>query len=75
MIAPATNKEVCPQKLLRALQGVSNPKGDDFIFRGFNGHLVAKNPGTTTPMMMTIKIRAIHALPFSLVWRYIWAYF
>ena len=26
-----------------------------FIFRGFNGHLVAKNPGKITPMRMAIK--------------------
>jgi hypothetical protein len=32
-----------------------NPEGDDFIFRSFNGRLVAKNPGKTTPMVMAIK--------------------
>jgi hypothetical protein len=39
---------------LRALQSVSNP-GGDYIFRGFNGRLVAKNPGKTTLMVMAIK--------------------
>jgi hypothetical protein len=39
---------------LRALQSVLNP-GDDDIFRGFIGRLVAKNPGKTTPMGMAIK--------------------
>jgi hypothetical protein len=33
----------------------SNPGGDDYIFRDFNGQLVAKNPGKTTPMVMAIK--------------------
>jgi hypothetical protein len=40
---------------LRALQSVSNSKVDDFIFRGFNGRLVVKNPCKTTPMVMAIK--------------------
>ncbi len=55
VIVSATNNVVCPLKLLRAFQSVSNPKGDDFIFRGFNGRLVAKNPDKTTPMVMAIK--------------------
>jgi hypothetical protein len=33
----------------------SNPGGDDHIFRGFSGRLVAENPGKTTPMVMAIK--------------------
>jgi hypothetical protein len=33
----------------------SNPGGDNYIFRGFNGRLVAKNPGKTTPTVMAIK--------------------
>ena len=33
VIAAATNDVVCPLKLLRALPSVSNPQGDDFIFR------------------------------------------
>ncbi len=32
----------------------SNP-GNDYIFRSFNGRLVAKSPGKTTPMVMAIK--------------------
>ena len=55
VIVSATNDVVCPLRLLRALQSVSNPGGDDFIFRGFNCRLVAKNPGKTTPMVMAIK--------------------
>jgi hypothetical protein len=55
VIVSATNDVVCPLRLLRALQSVSNPGGDDFIVRGFNGRLVAKNPGNTTPMVMAIK--------------------
>ena len=55
VIVSATNDVVCPLKLLRALQSVSNPQGDDFIFRGFNDRLVAKNPDKTTPMVFAIK--------------------
>jgi len=51
----ATNEEVCPLKLLRALQSVTNPNGDDYIFRGFNGRLVAKNSGKTTPRVIASK--------------------
>jgi len=54
VIVSAINEEVCPLKLLRVLQSVSNLEGDDF-FRGFNGRLMAKNPGKTTPMIMAIK--------------------
>ena len=45
MIVSATDEEVSPLKLLRALHIVSNPEGDDLIFRGFNGRLVSKNQG------------------------------
>jgi len=55
LIVSANNKDVCPSKLLRALQCASNQEGNYFIFRGFNGRLVAKNPGETTPMIMAIK--------------------
>jgi hypothetical protein len=55
VIVSASNDEVCPLKLLRALQTFSNPQGDEFIFRGFNGRLVAKNPGKTTPTILAIK--------------------
>ncbi len=33
----------------------SNPGGDDYILRGFNGRLVDTNPGKTTPTAMAIK--------------------
>jgi hypothetical protein len=34
----------------------SNSGGDNYIFGGFNGRLVAKNhPGKTTPTVMAIK--------------------
>ncbi len=55
VIVSATNDVVCPLTLLRALQCISNSEGDDFIFRGFNGRLVAKNPGKTTPIVRAIK--------------------
>jgi hypothetical protein len=48
--------------------------GDDAIFRGFNGGLVAKNLGKTTPIDPGNQVRAIYALPFPFVWRHIWAY-
>ena len=47
--------KVCPLKLLRAHQSVTTTDGDDFMFRGFNGRLVAKNRGKTTPMAIAIK--------------------
>jgi hypothetical protein len=40
---------------LRALQSVTNLDEDGFIFRGFNGRLVAKNPGKTTHMVIALK--------------------
>jgi integrase len=55
LIVSATNDVVCLLHVLRALQSVSNSEGDGFIFRYFNGRLVATNPGKTTPMVMTIK--------------------
>jgi hypothetical protein len=54
VIVLATKYVVYPLKPLRALQGVSNPEGEDAIFRGFNGRLVAKNPDKTTPKVMAI---------------------
>jgi hypothetical protein len=55
VIVSVTNDVDCPLKLLLALRCVSNREDDDLIFRGFNGRLVAKNPGKTTPMVMAIK--------------------
>jgi len=55
VIVSATNEVVCPLRLFRALQRGSNLGGDEYIFRGFNGQLVAKSPGKTTPMVMAIK--------------------
>jgi hypothetical protein len=40
---------------VRALQNFNNLDGDVFIFRCFNGRLVAKNPNRTTPMEIVIK--------------------
>ena len=34
---------------------VFSNSGDNYVFRGFNGRLVAKNPCKTTPMVMAIK--------------------
>jgi hypothetical protein len=55
VIVSATYEEVCPLNLLRALRSVITPDGDDFIFCRFNGRLVAKNTGKTTPMVIAIK--------------------
>jgi hypothetical protein len=55
VIVSASNELVCPLKLLLALKSVANPDVEDFVFRGFNGRLVAKNPGKTTPMVLAIK--------------------
>ena len=55
MIVSATNEEVYPLKLLRALQIVSNLEGDDFLFSSFNCRLVAKNSGKLIPTVMAIK--------------------
>jgi len=55
LIVSATNDVVCLLHVLRALQSVSNSEGDGFIFRYFNGRLVAKKPGKTTPIVIAIK--------------------
>jgi hypothetical protein len=55
VIVSATKEVVCPLKLLLALRSVSNPEGNNFVFLGFNGRLVAKNPGKTTSMKLAIK--------------------
>jgi hypothetical protein len=44
-----------PSKGYCVLFKVFSNLGDDYIFRGFNGRLVTKNPGKTTPMVMAIK--------------------
>ena len=51
----ATNEEVYPLKLLRAGQSASNLEGDDVLLGCFNGRLVAKNLGKTTPKIIAIK--------------------
>jgi hypothetical protein len=67
VIVSTTNDVVCPLKLSRALHSVSNAEEDDFSFRGFNGRLVAKNPGKTTPMVREIMyVRHMRYLSFWL---------
>jgi len=51
----ASNEKGCRLKLLRRLQSVTATDEDDFNFRGFNGRLVAKSPGKTTPMVIAIQ--------------------
>ena len=40
-------EEVCPVRLLQELQKLVESEQESFVFRGFNGHLVAKSPGKT----------------------------
>ena len=41
---------MCPVRLLRELQKLVESEQESFVFRGFNGCLVAKSPGKTTHM-------------------------
>ena len=47
--------EVCPVRLLRELQKLVESDQESFVFRGFNGRLVAKIPGKTQPCVEQIK--------------------
>ncbi len=49
------NGEVCPVRLLRELQKLFESEQESFVFRGFNGRLVAKSPGKTQPYVELIK--------------------
>ncbi len=40
---------ICPLRLLRELRILTGGSEDLFIFRGFNGRLVSKRPGSTAP--------------------------
>jgi hypothetical protein len=49
LVASCPGAVVCPMSLLRQLRVYTGGSEDLFVFRGFNGRLVAKNPGSTTP--------------------------
>ena len=46
---------VCPVRLLRELEKLVDADPESFVFRGFNGRLVAKSPGKTEPYEERIK--------------------
>ena len=48
-VASSPLSAVCPVRLLRELQIYTGGSEDLYIFREFNGRLVAKSPRTTAP--------------------------
>ncbi len=46
---------MCPVRLLRELQKLVESEQESFVFRGFNGRLVAKSPGKTQSYVEQIK--------------------
>ena len=59
-VAAAPQGDVCPIRLLRALQVMVGTDPASVVFRGFNGRLVAKNPGRTTPFASRITYGQYH---------------
>jgi hypothetical protein len=49
LVAANPSATICPLKLLRELRIFTGGSKDLFIFRGFNGRLVSKRPGSTAP--------------------------
>lgn len=49
MVAANPLGSVCPVSLLEQLRGFTGGSPDLYVFRGFNGRLVATNPGKTNP--------------------------
>jgi integrase len=49
LVAANPSATVCPLRMLRELRIFTGGSEDLFIFRGFNGRLVAKRPGSTAP--------------------------
>ncbi len=49
MVASCPDAVVCPMRLLLQLRAYAGGAEDLHVFRGFNGCLVAKNPGRTAP--------------------------
>ena len=48
--AAPSGEVVCPVRLLRDLRRFVSSDPKSFVFRGFNGRLVAKSPGKTMPL-------------------------
>ena len=49
LVAASPSAIVCPLRLLRELSIFTGGSQDLFIFRGFNGRMVSKRPGSTAP--------------------------
>ncbi len=49
LVASYPDAVVCPLRLLLQLRAYTGGAKDLHVFRGFNGRLVAKNPGRTAP--------------------------
>ncbi len=49
LVASFHDAVVCPMRLLLHLRAYTGGAEDLYVFRGFNGRLVAKNPGRTAP--------------------------
>jgi hypothetical protein len=49
LVASCPTAVVCPMRLLQQLRAYTGGAEDLHVFRGFNGRLVAKNPGKTAP--------------------------
>ncbi len=49
LVASCPDAVICPMRLLLHLRAYTGGAKDLHVFRGFNGCLVAKNPGRTAP--------------------------
>ncbi len=49
MVASCPDALVCLMRLLLQLRAFTGGSEDMHVFRGFNGRLVSKSPGKTTP--------------------------
>ena len=66
LVASCPGAVVCPMRLLRQLRVYTGGSEELHVFREFNGRLVAKNPGSTTPG--PDKIPYDHMLRFMGLW-------
>ncbi len=65
-VASYPDAVVCPMMLLRKLRAYTGGADELHVFRGFNGRLVAKNPGRTAPG--PVRISYDHMLRFVGLW-------
>ena len=49
IVSAAPKGAVCPLRLLQQLRAYTGDTQESFVFRGFNGRLVARSPGKTLP--------------------------